>query len=455
MWKGITSFMKISQAKGDLPTYSNTWLLAGILSAATLVFSGCERPIEDISSEVLPPGEIVEMIFTDTIGIQFETYMVDSTDSYQADRQLVGLYYDTHFGRIQANTYTQVLSRADLNLGVKEDLLYDSLTLSVEFDAVYGDTDEPMVIQAFEITGEWPDDSLISSSTSLPYDMDNPLTEPFELDFANGENIIEVRVTDVLGQRLLFADSDTLGDRDLFLDLFKGIVFIAQEPKFFTRDPGAVYYLVGPSDNTQLNLHYRKRDPDLPTVFRATIEPFLITTGTPRFHEVIRTDISSRSLGTFLSTPDTEEFVEFNQGVGLIHNYVKINGLEDLGTVGISRAELEIRVETDFLSETGRYIPPTEIVAIPADENGNPLREIDGIPVRLTPTSTTYNSSTQTYNFVLTDYVQEIVSGLEENNGFYLEPIDRDYRLNRVVFGGNGHPTLAPIFKLTYSTLPQ
>ena len=32
---------------------------------------------------------------------------------------------------------------------------------------------------------------------------------------------------------------------------------------------------------------------------------------------------------------------------------------------------------------------------------------------------------------------------------------DPDFRLNRVVLGGNDHPTLAPVFKLTYSTLPQ
>ena len=51
-----------------------------------------------------------------------------------------------------------------------------------------------------------------------------------------------------------------------------------------------------------------------------------------------------------------------------------------------------------------------------------------------------YNKSTHAYVFDLTQYIQDLISGREANNGFFMLPRNSSSIPNRVVLGGVGNP---------------
>ena len=284
------------------------------------------------------------------------------------------------------------------------------------------------------------------------------LANGFEINFdeAEGAQVFVVRLNDELGKRILFANPDTLADKDFFRELFKGFVFKTDPVQFFSREPGAIYTFNAGGVATQMELHYQKKDSS--GVFEAASpEPFLISSSTPRFHSISRTDINDKLLTTEWNQPDDRTFVEFVQGGGLIQNFIQFPYVEDLGTIGVSRAQLIVKIDTSFWGSEGRYTPPTELLAVLADENKGELLDADGFrqPISSQSSSAVYNASEHAYIFTLTEYIQRISSGQLENTGFLLIPRNSSFLVNRAVLGGTTHPTLAPELKITFSTLPR
>ena len=70
-------------------------------------------------------------------------------------------------------------------------------------------------------------------------------------------------------------------------------------------------------------------------------------------------------------------------------------------------------------------------------------------------TSTVYDDVNNQYRIVLTNYVQQLIAGQLQNNGFIILPDRENATANRAVFGGTTHPSLAPVLRITYTTLPQ
>lgn len=411
-----------------------------------------------VGREVLPAEDLIETSFTDSLEFTFETIRLDTVRSYNSEVQLVGNYVDPQFGRIDASTFTQVLSRTQPLIG-DDDLLFDSLVLRLEFSGFYGRYDTPPVLRIHEITGDWPDGSLINTETSLAFS-DGLLAPPTPVVLGeNGTAQLSIRLSDALGRRLLYADPDTLGDRELFSQFFKGLYLTTEPVKQVNREPGAILRLLGSSNNTQLELHYREED-ETSTVFRAKIEPFQITGSTPRFHEVTRTEEENTLLaeeGPAVGEDDTLTQFEFVQGVTQIRNYVRIQEPEQLGRVAIHRATLTLQVDRSFLGSNDRYTPPATLLALAANPDQTLAFSEDGNVDVITSTQSgvSYDPGDGTYTVDLTRYLQEILTGARENHGFLIFPNGAANRIDRAVLGGLGHPSLAPQLSITYSTLPQ
>ena len=127
-----------------------------------------------LGKDVLPPGDVIGMQFTDTFSIELETQIVDSINTYLASEQLFGNYIDPHFGRITATTFLEVLPRSGLNFGDAEDLIFDSLVLRMEINGAYGRSEKPQTLSIFELNEQIPTVDPIKrqlySTTQLGYD---------------------------------------------------------------------------------------------------------------------------------------------------------------------------------------------------------------------------------------------------------------------------------------------
>ena len=428
------------------------------LLAATIFLSACGDGPGTLGKDVLPGEDIIGMKFTDTVQIEMESQLIGKVNTFRASRQLFGNYVDPQFGQITAVTYTEVLPRSGLNFGSADDLRFDSLIVIMEIDGAYGSTDQSQTLRIHELSQIIPDVNEYFSDQTLPYDQQTDLANGFTLQYDPSQEFqrFTIRLDDKLGKRILFANTDTLSDKDLFKELFKGLVFRTDPVKFFSREPGTIFLFSAGGTASRLELHYQKKD--TAGVFEtAAPEPFLISSSTPRFHSVERTELEGKLLDIEWNQPDDRTLLEFVQAGNLIQNYVRFPYIENLGAIGVSRAELVLNVDTTYLGSKDQFEPPVEILAILANENKEEQLDGEGFRIPIDPQTPTanYDAARGTYTFIVTDYVQRLASGQLENNGFILVPRNSSFLVNRAVLGGTSHPTLSPVLNLTFSTLPR
>ncbi|MEM6261302.1 MAG: DUF4270 family protein [Bacteroidota bacterium] len=431
-----------------------SWLYLLIGATAFLFWTGCEeRAPSDTGLGVLPPGDIVNIEFTDTFKVSMETQRIDRINTNQAGLQLFGNYVDPEFGRISATAYTEVeVNAADLNFGQPSDLRFSSLELVIPVVTTYGRGSEPQIMRVFELAEKIPEgeDPIFSDrqlSTTGP-----ELSGNYE--FTVGDSIslrdIFVPLDSNLGKRLLFADSTILNDEDAFEDAFKGFQISTSPVSFASREPGAIFGAFLTDIGGVLRLSYQRFDPDSAIFVDETFD-FAINTGSKKFHAVERTDFQGRLLGE--EERKTGSHYEFVQAGGLVQIRTEFPDVTDLGLVGVNRAELEVKVVQDFLGSNERFAPPGTMTLNLADENGKTLVTDDGIPIQ--NSSASYNSNEQLYSFPVTNYLQEVLSDRRENFGFIISPTDSAVTINRAVVGSQSHPTLAPRLKITFTRLPK
>ncbi|MEL6843115.1 MAG: DUF4270 family protein [Bacteroidota bacterium] len=305
------------------------------------------------------------------------------------------------------------------------------------------------------VSDTFPESSTISSKTSLDVTDD---------DLANGKQFgftetvvttVKIRLDDELGRKILFTSPDTLADRELMRFIIPGFRIQTDPVQFFSREPGAVFTLDLEADNSQLLLYYHVRDSASGSFVPADEpEPFRILGITPRFTQIVRTELDEdRLLGKFLSSPDDNEEYEFVQAGALIKSFIQFPEIKDLEGVAIQRAVLILKVDETWLGSDRRYTPPRTLNIAFADKTGNELITDEGIS--LVTQAPSYDEDEEQYSILLTNYVQQVISGQRDNNGMVILPALQNLSVNRVVLGGNTHPTLKPELRITYTQLPR
>ena len=120
-----------------MKAFKSAWLLALIVSAATLFSTACTSP-NDAGKDVLPSDDLIFGHYVDSFSITMKTLPVDSVATYMLSRNLVGNYVDDQFGHIYAETYIQPrLTGTGLTFGADPSKLsLDSLVLTLEIISV-------------------------------------------------------------------------------------------------------------------------------------------------------------------------------------------------------------------------------------------------------------------------------------------------------------------------------
>lgn len=439
----------------------NLWLFILTWMTATTFLASCEQGSNGLGAGVLPEGDLINVVYTDTISIDLQTIVIDSINTYQATNQLVGNYIDPQFGTISAKTFTQVFPRSGLNFGDQADLIFDSLVLKLTFNNAYGRLDQPQTLRVYEITEEWPDTTVIYSNRQLGHST-NDLGNGRQLIFSDDEvfsGTVRARLTDELGERILFGDSTILADRDLFLaDVLKGLVFETDPVQFVNREPGAVLSMFGGVSDSLLVLHYQKFDEESQT-YLSFQEPFLITNSTPRFHSLTRSDFESTLFGQLAAAGDTSDRFEFVESGLLTKAWVRFPTIDFDETFLVSRASLVLPVDPDLLGSDDRYTPPIQILALRVDETGTEIVENNlGLSVANNVSALIYDEDLQAYVIPVTGYFQQLFNGsIVDDYGFTILPVDARSAVTRAILAGTKHPNpdLRPRLELTLGSVPR
>lgn len=428
--------------------YNNAWLLVITFTAAMLYFSSCTQP-NDAGIEVLPGDDLVNAVFVDTFSIEMGTNLVDSVVTERLSRTMVGNYVDEQLGHIYAESYLQFrLGGSNLIFGNDPDFLsLDSIVLRLDLTSFYGKYNDPIPLEVLEITQDFPQDTLLSSNLALDVD-------PFDqaagskLDFsqlAGFLDFVDLRLDDSLGQKLLFADPDSLLNNGVFTTFFKGLCIRSStvSPQL-AREPGGIFNLDPTSTTTRMTLYYKDTATAKSVVFD-------VNTNSERYSRVYREDYQTRLLQQAIddSRDPMAEYGVLEAGA-LVNLFVKIPAITSLDPAAINKAELILNVDPDFLGSIDRFAPPTRVFLFVANEDGT--AELDPNSVISTAD---YDPVSRRYVIPLTNNLQSLLAGRAPDNGFIIIPNDFGVSLNRAIIAGPGHPTLAPKMRVTYTSLPE
>lgn len=455
MLKATTSCMKILQARLFNILTFKTWLYPLFVATAMLFMVSCNPVPGETGLEVLPDDDLISMKYTDTLSVKMETKIRDRVRTGNSPWQLLGNYFDPAFGRINTETYTQLLiPGADLDFG--EDLEFVALRLDLDLLGVYGSFNSPMKLGIYELDESVPEYDSLLQSDHPPLAVTGPeLSGQYEINFSDANTFSDLRIplAKSLGEKILFADTTDLADNDAFTSFFKGLLIKSEAVGFTTREPGAIYNVFLNSSASSLTLTYRRNGDDGGRVLDSL--EFVINSTARKFHTITRSQTNGLVFERFGQNqpPGGESLYEFLQAGSLVRTFVQIPSLDSLPFIGVNRAELTLKVDNTFFGSGNRYAPPESILFFLADENQNFLRSEEG-GLTIFGTST-FNQDSSAYILNMTSQAQLVISDRRSNFGFLIMPDDSANSLNRAVFGGVDNPVLKPTFRLTYSELPK
>jgi hypothetical protein len=420
--------------------------LAVVLSAILFFLASC-TPANDAGKDVLHPDDLIHGGYVDTFTIEMNTLRIDSVQTYQLSRNLVGNYVDDQFGHIYAETYIQPrITGSSLTFGADvSKLTLDSLVLTLDLTDFYGRYNERIPLEIFEITE--PFDTTLNSTSSLtvdPYDLANG----YAIDFSGRTgffDFIGIRLDDSLGWKLLRASPDKLVSNDSFVVFFKGLNIRSTDVSQSTsREPGGIFAFDPGGQKTFLKLYYHDST-------AAKDYVFAINANSERFHSIRRTDETGR-LFDLTANAQNDPYIQYGciEAGALANLYVNIPFLHKLDPRIINRADLILKVDPAYLGSDNRYAPPQDIFMFLADSTKKATynNTIINYPF------TTYDPVHQEYAIDLTQAIQKLFTGNWPNNGFIIIPGQNGVTVNRAVLGGPGHLTLAPKLRVIYTTLP-
>jgi hypothetical protein len=426
--------------------------LIGVLLLFSVLFYGCQKGDETLGMNLLPGVQVIDARYLqDKSSITAFTF---SDDKIVVDRpryNLLGSFNDPLFGLTNGSFAAQF--RMPYYPRFESDATLDSLILQMSYKYVYGDTLTPQTILVHELSGDlFYDDTYLSSynikNRAFPDILGSGSFTPlFRTDSTKADTssqIIRIKLDPNLGNRLLKMDSLNMVSNDKFITLFKGL-FIETAP---VSQKGSLLQIDAPSAALVVYYHTAEHD-TLGYAYKvsgnsANISSFFHDYSTTKFFPHMNQEIIQDSLVYLQPTGGTKIKV----------NMPKLSSWRDSTNYVINKATLIVHVDT-IATDMRRFEIPPQIYLKVINDNGDEEFPKDG-ELSLSYYGGIYNTLTATYNFNITQHLQQIINGEKHNNGFYLVQPGRLISPKRVVLKGGtssrGTSSATPIeFDVTYT----
>lgn len=407
--------------------------LIGALLAFTAVFYGCQKEDQSLGSDLLPGIKLIETRnFKDSTSITAYTYTDDSIRVEKPRYSLLGSFNDPVFG------YTNAAFSAQFRLPYypkyEKDAVLDSLILQMSYKYVYGDTITSQTVQVRELNESLDYDAIYYSTYKIrdhayPEILgSNSFVPKFRHTSTDTtEQIIRVRMSPSLGNRLLKMDSLNMVSNSVFLNYFKGLLI---ETAPLSRK-GALLKIDGTSSVLVLHYHTAAHD-TLGFAYR-------LSGNSANVSGYIH-DYSSTAFYSNLNKQTGEDSLVYLQPTGGTKVLVTIPSLskwKDSTNYIINRASLSVRIDP-VLSDIKRYeIPPQIYLKYIGITPKDTLHEKEIFPADADLSATYYggyyNSTTESYDFNITQHFQKVVQGLKNGDKLYLVAAQRNTSPSRVV----------------------
>lgn len=200
------------------------------------------------------------VIYLDNNKVNISTMKLDSFSTAGGQVFMIGTHFDSSFGKISADSYSEVQIPAS-NTVKGLNVIFDSLQLVLMPNGNFaGDTNSVYKISVYRLDENINIPTINGSSTGLFYPRsfahdDQPLAQVITKIQPNSKKELDIRLPDALGNDLLtrFKNNDqSIQSQDSFRVYFKGVC-LATDSSFNKN----LYYFTGADTTTLLRLYYR------------------------------------------------------------------------------------------------------------------------------------------------------------------------------------------------------
>lgn len=437
-----------------------------------IVFFSCKKDENTIGKEILPKDDLLNATYCDTSTIIAYTVLDDSlrTDESYIGYipQLVGTMIDPVFGRTDATLFLNFTNPNNTtNIGFGFDPKLDSvvLTLAYQKDKYYGDKNDPLLFNVYELTQSIYFDSAYYSYSNVGYNQNeditysgsgiiskiDPSSSVFEGDIAFSPHL-RIRLNNEIGQQFI-DDTTKLANTTTLLNCFKGLCVTTKNTSINTTDFGCIAYFDLTSPLSKITIYYHNGS-------NATTKKLDLTirNNSARFNKYEHDyTLANPNFTQQLSPQNNFQLGRQNLFMqGMAGSKIKIElpyiqKLSDSGKVAINKAELILKADksTNFFDLT-KFFSPSRAMLEGLNINGNLYGLSFDQSYDLTGLWGYYDASNYEFHFPIPYTIQKMANKLQSNS-FSLRIFQNHSMPSRIVLGGNNNTTYPLKLKIWYS----
>ncbi len=393
-------------------------LFAILILIITVSLTACEKDPGTIGLDLMDENNL-NTSYTDTLTVNAHAAFVDSLRTDESSYNVIGSFCDPVFGATTANIVAELwMTENSPNFGTSP--VADSMVVYLSYTGnYYGDTTALQQVKVYELDEDIEVDSSYYSNRPCAYKSEiladftftpSPRDSVMDPDGTMGTARLAIPLSTDFAARILEADTSNFADNPTFSDFMRGLYIQFEE----INSPGQGSLLdVNLLDTrTEVILYYHN------TTDTSEFE-LKCSTYTPRYAQYMHNYSSGDAMFMQQIAGDTTLGAEmlYIQGLGGVKTAISIPGIEDFSAAGTSINEAKLIMEV-YNNDT-TYAPPANLELLMIDEDDERVL-IPDYSEGTVYYGGDYVSSTATYTFHITRYIQNVINGEIDNKGLEL-----------------------------------
>lgn len=421
--------------------------------------------------------QTLNVVYNDTLYLKTKVVKEDSIRTDIAAFNMLGAYNDPEFGITYAGFATQ-FRLPTFNIDFGNNLQLDSIVLTLDYQSIYGDSNDPMTVYVYEL-GEELNTNNAYYSNYVPRLKSllavKTFTPVLDQDVIIGNDTLQphlrIKLNNELGQRILNASgTSSLQNNEGFSSLFKGIFITTQTfPVSNVNNPstnkllpneGSIVTFDLLSSLSNLTLYYSSlsggaSSNNEPTPEQGSLTPhsfdFLINIESVKYnvfeHDYAGSPVEQRMNKTTSDT--TLVYVQSMSGPKTIIDIPDIKTIIKDQLVMINKAELVLTLNP---GSNAIYPEIDQLMLVYKDTDGT-LKFLTDYLEGIERFGGTFDESTGTYTFNISRHLHEILTDKISTTELILVPSGAAIYPNRSVLTSGDHPSMKMKLNLTYTKL--
>ncbi len=407
-------------------------ILFTVIFSLILIFNliSCEEDASEIGIN-LQPGADKIILASDTLNVETHTVRDSNIASNGRTISPLGSINETDFGITDASFITQVrLSSSN----VDEDVVInpDYMEFVLDHSGFYGDTDDSISIQLFQVLNtdfDYEETYYSDYETELDTSENNLyLLGEYNIAVNPSDSVSTIKIDDENFLNI-FSNPGIFKNNDSLLTYAKGFYF---KPVTQSSQGGSISYINLLSENSRLVMHYND----------TSTYDFDINTSCVRIN-MFKHDYTTaaQELKTSLNNTDNEDVSFLHSAAGL-KTIIKVKDddkLDSLAGKGINRAQLQIQIHPDYQNTYG---VPDQLTIIYENNDGD-YEFLSDYKTSSDHFGGNITDNNNEYIFNIPLHIQELVKNdgtIEVDNNLFLFPLrNRTTAGHCAIYGGNHH----------------